>query len=487
MKITDSYLVKQNKYGSKYYGTLRIKGRPRAKAVSIELIQNKNLFITYTLFDDQGNLRAQFVNIKAPQPIYLSEDFHCSSRLTVPGPLTSSYWTMEILVMSRGGSLAENEMLFSLRTEWLDTLPLPQRELDIPWFSETSPYCLSRFPWGKEKFEETRWYRGDFHAHTFLSDGFLSLDRQIELAGENGLDFFNITDHNLFHNSAPETENLLLLSGIEVTSYLGHANMFFLKDSPFQANHLSDILEEDGMNKIFRTRDQDTLVSINHPFSSTHPWKFKKTELPLIDCIEIINNPYFKYSPFIADQAIEAWNVLLNDGYRTVGIAGSDSHFPPEFKDKIDLGFSLVGQPTTYVHCAGLSPKNIRDSVKQGHVVVSLGKPIQFEIGSYISGMDYPFEEGTARAKIQEENILIIEWVIDGIIVKRDRSPVSTYSFDENSRPKQWMRVDVRHEDGSLYGFTNPIFFSKKTTSLKTWEDMLERMDFREEDISIIS
>ena len=41
-----------------------------------------------------------------------------------------------------------------------------------------------------------------------------------------------------------------------------------------------------------------------------------------------------------------------------------------------------------------------------------------------------------------------------------------------------WIRVDVWDEDGNLYGYTNPIFFNRKTKEheMKVWGDLMEKM-----------
>src|SRR5581483_3952603 len=72
-----------------------------------------------------------------------------------------------------------------------------------------------------------RWYKGDLHAHTNHSDGHWSLPELAESARTYGLDFIALTDHNTI-TGLPEIaksagDDLLIIPGMEVTTFNGHA------------------------------------------------------------------------------------------------------------------------------------------------------------------------------------------------------------------------------------------------------------------------
>ncbi|GAA2079873.1 hypothetical protein GCM10009801_37790 [Streptomyces albiaxialis] len=76
-----------------------------------------------------------------------------------------------------------------------------------------------------------RWYAGDLHAHTEHSDGSLTLDALARRAAGEGLDFLAVTDHNTVSHhpwlpAAGARQGITLLPGQEVTTDLGHANVF---------------------------------------------------------------------------------------------------------------------------------------------------------------------------------------------------------------------------------------------------------------------
>ena len=74
------------------------------------------------------------------------------------------------------------------------------------------------------------WLAGDLHAHTYHSDGVMSVAELAAHAVERGLDFVAVTDHNtVSHHAAlgPASARygVTLLPGQEVTTELGHAGV----------------------------------------------------------------------------------------------------------------------------------------------------------------------------------------------------------------------------------------------------------------------
>ncbi|MDW8101240.1 MAG: CehA/McbA family metallohydrolase, partial [Anaerolineae bacterium] len=71
------------------------------------------------------------------------------------------------------------------------------------------------------------WYRGDLHAHTIHSDGEWDVLDLLAAARARSLDFVTLTDHNtisqLRNIDALTTDDLLVMSGMELTTFWGHA------------------------------------------------------------------------------------------------------------------------------------------------------------------------------------------------------------------------------------------------------------------------
>ncbi|MCK5129737.1 MAG: hypothetical protein KAQ68_07785 [Clostridiales bacterium] len=69
----------------------------------------------------------------------------------------------------------------------------------------------------QDMFTKSKWFKGNLHTHTTLSDGIKTPAEAIQLYRENGYDFLSITDHMIYSPNS-NSENMLLLSGIECTS-----------------------------------------------------------------------------------------------------------------------------------------------------------------------------------------------------------------------------------------------------------------------------
>lgn len=71
------------------------------------------------------------------------------------------------------------------------------------------------------------WYRGDLHAHTIHSDGSWDIPDLLAFWQEQGVDFMTLSDHNTI-SGLPQacslsTPELLVMGGIELSTYFGHA------------------------------------------------------------------------------------------------------------------------------------------------------------------------------------------------------------------------------------------------------------------------
>src|SRR5262249_59514011 len=75
------------------------------------------------------------------------------------------------------------------------------------------------------------WFKGDFHVHDEESgDARATFAQIIDLARSRGLDFVELSDHNTVSQQGRQAAaqegltDLLLIRGIEVTTYAGHGN-----------------------------------------------------------------------------------------------------------------------------------------------------------------------------------------------------------------------------------------------------------------------
>lgn len=226
------------------------------------------------------------------------------------------------------------------------------------------------------------WYRGDFHLHDAHSDGSCAtrsqaarvpcpLFRTTEAAAHAGLDFAVLTDHNTVSHLSdlrqlqPWYDRLLLIPGVEVTTFRGHANAIgvdrfidFRLASRRGIRALQDAVTASG-----------AILSINHPAAPTGEicmgcgWSWSDTHWSRVAAIEVVNGPYAA-GP-LAGTAF--WYARLNEGHRITGIAGSDNHDPDAPQGK-----PPVGTPTTVVRAAALTTAAVVDGVRAGDVFIDV-------------------------------------------------------------------------------------------------------------------
>lgn len=311
---------------------------------------------------------------------------------------------------------------------------------------------------------EEKWYAGDFHTHTFYSDGKLSPEENIEVAKKRGLSFFSPTDHNFNQTKFPDTD-LLIIEGTEITSKFGHVNVFFTNKSIFEKYSVKGLNTEKWLLEVLKDLKGE-IYSINHPFMDTYEFLVGEYSLEDLKFMEIINDPTYMTSIDAMEKALKAWDILLKNGYKVYGIGGSDSHlYPHEKYENADYP-SLLGDPKTFIYAKNLSKDEIKKAMLAGKIFVSREKLLELKKTSD-SEFSMNLEENTFHGKK-----LHIELIVDGEIFKtyEDNLKVNL-DLDENYH---FVRANVRCEDGELYGFTNPHFYNldKSEKKIKTWKEL---------------
>jgi hypothetical protein len=396
-----------------------------------------------------GNKHAFTVSESDATPSYL------------PGPLPAGKWRLLVGVPAiREGSVAQ----YTVRV-WL------QRG------NQPSPFA-STFS-DKPIHEGAGWYRGDLHMHTAHSDGsclsqsgvrvpcpvFLT----VEAAAARGLDFIAITDHNTVahYNSMrelqPYFDKMLLIPGREITTFLGHANVFgttqfieFRLTSPTVPN----------MNKLLDAVEAaHGLISLNHPGNESGEkcmgcgWTAPDTDYARIQAIEAVNGPDTD-SPF---SGTPVWQKQLDKGLRLTAIGGSDNH-----NAQIKPGQrNAIGSPTTVVHAKNLSETAILEAIRAGHVFIDTeGTHDRLLNLTATQGTQHVEMGDTLRApagttltfnvETQATEGMHTEIVIDG-----KHQPLEGNTFTQPGDGKHHtVRIEVRNTAGKLMLLGNPIYLN---------------------------
>ncbi len=209
---------------------------------------------------------------------------------------------------------------------------------------------------------DERWYCGDLHCHTHHSDADADVETLVTVARAQGLDFCALTEHNTISHLADlqryGPEDPLLIPGIEITTYRGHANVWGTR-TPQEFRIRT---EEELWQVRERVREQGLLFSINHPKDGGPPWEYRSAVDA--DAVEGWQAPWW----FGNYQSLAFWDNLLRQGKRPTLVGGSDKHQGP-FHGKLS-GYEL-GTPTTWVYARERSEKSILAGIRAGHVCLS--------------------------------------------------------------------------------------------------------------------
>ncbi|MBM0107734.1 CehA/McbA family metallohydrolase [Steroidobacter sp. S1-65] len=331
---------------------------------------------------------------------------------------------------------------------------------------------------------EAGWYRGDLHMHSSHSDGscasksgtrrvpcplFLTLDA----AAERGLDFVAVTEHNTNSHVKeltalqPYFDRTLLIPGMEMTTFQGHANAFNLRE-PLDFRVGSQQVP-DWNSLLTRAKAKGALVSINHPRVPTGEacmgcgWSPQPAaDLSLVQAVEVVNG-YDVDSP---TAGIPFWHEQLQKGHRLTAIGGSDTH------DIKSRRAATVGVPTTVVYARELSVDGIVEGIRAGNVFIDTAgtRDRKLEMTarhgqstvSMGGELRLPLNQpATFTVRVEQIPDGSIEVIRDGAIAQRSPIPAATHSwsFEETSDGKShWIRIDVRDADGKLALIGNPIY-----------------------------
>ena len=216
---------------------------------------------------------------------------------------------------------------------------------------------------------EARWYAGDFHVHSRQSgDASPSISNTLEFAQEAGLDFIMLSEHNTnsgltFYGSVqPDFPKLLIVPGVEWTTYSGHANAIGAID---WVDHKVGVRGVTVEGAIEAYQAQGALFSINHPtvpggnFCIGCPWEID-VDPSTVDGLEAQGGIW---------DGIAYWEQLCVDGSHATAVGGSDDHRAGEGSGVL---YSPIGMPTTMVFAEELSVDAILQGVRAGRTVIKV-------------------------------------------------------------------------------------------------------------------
>ncbi|MBK9121680.1 MAG: PHP domain-containing protein [Chloroflexi bacterium] len=306
---------------------------------------------------------------------------------------------------------------------------------------------------------DSGWYRGELHCHTHHSDGDSDVATVISRAEALGLDFLAITDHNSLSHQvalASAETRLMLIPGLEVTTYKGHWNIW-------GAGPWIDfrVLSQDDMQTAVNAAlDAGYLISCNHPRPYGPEWVYPG--IVGFHCIEVWNGPW----RLMNDVSLAYWETKLQTGPKHVAVGGSDCHFHhSEHRAKL-------ANPTTVIYCPGdPSPAALLAALKAGHAyvtespdgpeVVLIAGPAMMGDTLYVDGDTLPVTVTVRRAPGTRLQIVSAAGVTQQFAI--DRLEWVT-QVDVDVRDTPYVRAQVVSGKPStlqVHALTNPIYIER--------------------------
>jgi hypothetical protein len=447
-------------------------------------------------WDSNGALRAQSFSATGETTIRIQatgDDSFCDS---LTGSLPVGSWRVDLLFHP------------GRRADLNYTLTVNRGDGETPWTSDHSqapkdPWSflgdktrgieLNTYRWNRCLKEGQKWYRGDFHTHTQLSDGKMSPHYLLEVAAERGLDFFVATEHNLLPTGWPHSESILVIPGIELSSSAGHFNALGIKHWLDWRYNTPDggCESQAGLDRLFtEAKTGGALCSLNHSLLPPWDWRWAETPLNLVDALEIINDPTFPGNEEASEAALLAWNILWNDGYTIRGLGGSDTHLLPGESYAGDGRPSLVGDPTTVVFAHCLSASAIIEAVSAGRIYVSRGPVIDPQLtfngtgcyfGSDLTAMPggdhglLEYKIGVSKAPAAG-SIILIENGSESSRQEINDDGFFSFTLNWPGSDYRWARIEIRDSSNQLLAFSNPLHRGRKKPTLKTWGDLRSKL-----------
>ena len=414
---------------------------------------HEEVFINVYLYDETQNLRVQALFRGEPITCMLSEEY--ASLGCIKGDITGGVWQAILLSEKEIPSLKYIIGPYRLDHQVEDT-------------EKTDPIL---------KTGET-WYRGDFHTHTLLSDGCISLEEVPEILKKNKLDFVFLTDHNMIHPYFTKYHHIF--SGTELTLSIGHMNFHGIKEVPFKSFKKFTELLAQGVSDPIVIIDsiQASHLSVNHPFMK--PWEYSYGEMPLdkIDSLEIICDPTWHTASKANDLALKFIQFLWSQGHKITAIGGSDAHLPYGVCYEGASSPSWYGDPATCVYAKALTEDEILKGVKRGAVYVARSLTLDIVINEGNNFVGDVLKERELVYKIGSSDLKKTVYVY--LIINEEKiccEPLACGNFlifhlnlEEGYKS---ISIEVRNDKKELVGCVNPIYYGTKEAAFTTWQQAI--------------
>jgi multiple sugar transport system substrate-binding protein len=289
-----------------------------------------------------------------------------------------------------------------------------------------------------------RWFKGNLHTHSTVSDGLLTPDQVVDFYRGRGYHFLAFTEHRIFTEGKPFTGgDFITLNGIEVDGLDPQAGLYHLIGLG-QSRPPTAVLEGGTSMQaaIDSLRSVGGQVFLAHPYWSG---QMSKNLLTMEGCfgMEIWNGGCEVWD--CKGFSTVHWDDLLAAGRRLWGVGADDCHW---WEGRADAGLGWV-----WVKAETLTQDALLAALERGCFYASSGPEIH-EVG---------IEGDQVRARCSP--VTAIDFIGSGPLSRRVIAPAGetmteavhllkpAYSF----RPSEYLRIACRDLEGN-WAWSNPVF-----------------------------
>ncbi|KFN01033.1 hypothetical protein D0U04_14400 [Bacillus clarus] len=438
--------------------------------LTIDQGKNRKIPLLLILRDPSGCVRIQYQTPIIDEKLVVAKDSKFCSAGCSGGEIQSGNWELEVVYIPH---CAEKVLKFTGKNvEYTVNIIVNdelKREYNREHFCKENVF-IDEYSFNNVINEEHRWYKGDFHEHTNLTDGEIDDELGMKVCEKQELDFLYATEHNIVMPSYQKGSTLIIPS-MELTTPYGHYNIFGMKEYINFTDYLDESFSVKNMNGLFSLmKEKGYLISVNHPFMK--PWANQiNIKLESIHTMEIMCDPTYKKSKPSTLEALHYFDQMWLKGLKIGGIGGSDSHLHPSKTFPGSKDPSIYGDPGTYVLCNGLSIKNLNDAIQKGRIYFSRFRKLEIDIQNEGETI-YVGDEAKGNIIYNIRTDKACEWrlVVNGQIIEKEFGGDVTFEFslheDEYARVEGW-------EEDELVAFINPIHNKVKCKNGNTWYEVL--------------
>lgn len=229
-----------------------------------------------------------------------------------------------------------------------------------------------------------RFWKGNTHAHTTMSDGDSPPEVVTRWYQDHGYNFLVLSDHNYLtaEGSFPylKKDDFILIQGEEVTAHYQPEGTQDKRPIHVNALNLKAVIEpwngreaaETAQRNVDRIRDAGAVPHVNHP---NFRWALTAADLLKVSryrLLEIWNgHPHVHNEGGGERPSLEAvWDELLGAGQPVYGIAVDDAH---HFQGEFAAGRSNPGRGWIAIRSRRLEPAALMEALERGDFYASTG------------------------------------------------------------------------------------------------------------------